>query len=90
MESFSITSGGMIRAASASPERTLSSASRREWTVTGSTDLNSWLEYLEASILVPPTWNLLALGGTSLRNATLGFSGPRESAKPSSSATTIG
>ena len=41
---------------------------------------------LDASSCWPPTWNATAPGGTWLRNATRGLSGPRDSARPISTA----
>ena len=80
----------MISAASASPDLTLSSASAREWTRIGLIAWNSWLVYFDTSIDWPPRSILLADAGTWFRKATRGFSGPRDSAKPISSAITIG
>ena len=80
----------MISAASASPDLTLSSASVRECTRIGLIDLNSSFEYFETLIDVPPMLIVLAAGGTWLRKATRGFCGPRDSAKPISSAMAIG
>ena len=48
------------------------------------------LPYFDTSIFWPFRSSTLAEGGTRLTNATRGFSGPREIAKPISTAITIG
>ena len=72
------------------PTCTLSTASARLCTSIGSTDSNSSLAYLDASIRWPPSLNVLALGGTWLKKATFGLSGARDSASPISTAITTG
>src|SRR3981081_222838 len=80
----------MTGAASASPDLTLSSASARECTGIGLIAWNSWSVYFDTSIERPPRLIVLADAGTWLRKATRGFCGPRDSAKPISSAIRIG
>ena len=80
----------MTSAASTSPERTFSSASRRLRTGTRSTAPNSESEYVSTLIDSPPSGIVCCWGGISSRKATRGLSGPLESAKPISSAIAIG
>ena len=65
-----------------SPERTLSTASARVSTVTGSTDLNSSLANCATSRCWLPTEKLVCPAGSSLTIATFGLSGPRDRARP--------
>ena len=83
-------SAGTISAPSASPDLTLAIASAREFTRIGVTLLNSSLAYLDVSIDSPPSFTVAAPLGTSLKNATFGFSGPRDSARPMSTEMMIG
>ena len=80
VDSFWTMSGGMISAASAWPERTLSIAWARLLTGIGSIAVKNLLAYCWPLIFSPPRSKLPCPLGTSLRNATFGLLGPRESA----------
>jgi hypothetical protein len=88
--SRSVTSAGTISAPSAAPDSTFSIASARVDTRIGSTDLKSSSEYLVASRRSPPSVNSVLPFGTRLTNATFGFSGPPDMAKPMRSAIATG
>ncbi len=80
----------MISAASTAPERTFASASSRFCTSTRSIAVNSVFVYVLMSSFWLPRRIVPRFSGTWLRNATRGFSGPLESAKPISVAIAIG
>ena len=83
-------SGGMMSAARAWPLRTVSSARSRLSTSIRSTALKSWSVYVLTSICSLPSLIVCSFGGIWLKNASRGFSGPLDSAKPISSAIATG
>ena len=87
--SRSIRSAGRISAPSTSPDSTFSRASSSLETGTHSIRSQSSLLAPSRSKSSPPICSGVS-GGTSLRKATRGFSGPALSAKPIRTAITIG
>ncbi len=88
----------MTSAASTSPSLTSSIAFAWHFagpmpsqsTRTGSIALNRSSAYFDTSIVSPPRSTSFCSAGTRFTNATLGLSGPRESAKPISTEITTG
>ncbi len=88
--SLSRKSSGMISAARTSPSATLSSASSRLLTATHSMRSQSWSNAASWENPPSPSSSPPFSAAISLKKATRGLSGPRETAKPISTARTIG